>query len=117
MPVRRPPRSAPSTAPKAPKKDSEATSKKTTTKPIAKRIKTDSYVFPAASSAPQPSVSSNQPQVRKPSRGRPLKVKKGVTMPQGYGVLSCPFTNRVFDVWGARAHDISNTSSKQPRRK
>ncbi|CAG7885285.1 unnamed protein product, partial [Brassica rapa] len=66
-----------------------------------------SYAFPAASSAPQQSVPSNQPakHVKKASRGRPLKIRKIGNIPSGSGTLWSPFTDRPFEVFGNRVYD------------
>ncbi|KAJ0263091.1 hypothetical protein HA466_0035150 [Hirschfeldia incana] len=76
-----------------------------------------SSAFPAVSSAPQQSVTSNQPakHVKKASRGRPLKIRKIENIPSGSGTFWSPFTDRPFEVFGKRVYDRSATDSQHPQ--
>ncbi|CAG7876645.1 unnamed protein product [Brassica rapa] len=74
-------------------------------------------VKPEAKSAPQQSVTSNQPakHVKKASRGRPLKIRKIENIPSGSGTFWSPFTDRSFEVFGSRVYDRSATDSQPPQ--
>ncbi|CAH2045006.1 unnamed protein product [Thlaspi arvense] len=68
--------------------------------------------IPAASSAPQPSVSSNKPLPKK--RGRPLKTRKVENIPRGVGTFYSPYTGKAFEVFGDRVYDMSNNDPQPP---
>ncbi|KAJ4906197.1 SWIM-type domain-containing protein [Raphanus sativus] len=76
-----------------------------------------SSAIPAASTAPQQSVTSTQPakHVKKASRGRPLKIRKIENIPSGSGTFWSPFTDRPFEVFGNRIYDRSATDSQPPQ--
>ncbi|CAH2035401.1 unnamed protein product, partial [Thlaspi arvense] len=62
----------------------------------------------AASSAPQPSVSSNKPLPKK--RGRPLKTRNVENIPRGVST----FYSKAFEVFGDRVYDRSNNDLQPP---
>ncbi|KAL0801716.1 hypothetical protein Bca101_056892 [Brassica carinata] len=70
--------------------------------------------FPATSSAPE-QTSSSVPQMKKAKRGPPLKITKSGPIPRDVGILSCPYTNRVFEVINNRAYDTSAPPPEPPK--
>lgn len=70
--------------------------------------------YPAALSAPEQASSSSVPQVKKAKRGRPLKITKTAAIPRGVGILTCPYTDRVFEVINNRAYDTSVPPPQPP---